>query len=66
MSTRRSATRHLVEEALADRDTNLVDFVRRGRTEGKNVRQLADDIRFVTGVPLHWRTLYRWIEKEAS
>jgi hypothetical protein len=63
-----SPTKHLVEEALADRGTTLPDFVARHQADGKNVREMADELRFVTGVPLHWRTLYRWLPdlEEAS
>lgn len=59
-----SPTKLLVEKGLADRGTTLPDFIARHQADGKNVREMADEIRFVTGVPLHWRTLYRWLEDE--
>lgn len=59
-----STLRTLVEDALADRNTTLADFIAKGRDEGKVMRTLAVDLSFVTGIPVNWRTLYRWAGQE--
>lgn len=58
-----SLNRLQVDEALADRGTDLATFVESGRRQGKNVREIAEDLQDTTGVPLTYRTLYRWIDQ---
>jgi hypothetical protein len=58
-----SLNRLQVDEALADRGTNLATFVEAGRSQGKSIREIAADLENVTGVPLTSRTLYRWVDR---
>ena len=56
-----SLNRLQVDEALEERGTDLATFIESGRKQGKSVREIAQDLRQMTGVPLSVRTLYRWI-----
>ena len=55
-----SLLRTLVDKALENRDTTFAEFVETGRAEGKSIRILADDLAYITGIPISWRTVYRW------
>jgi hypothetical protein len=55
-----STLRLLVDKQLETRDTTLPEFIETGRAEGKSIRKLAADLAYVTGIPVSWRTLYRW------
>lgn len=55
--------RGLVDKALNSRDTDLATFVEKGQVDGKSIKQITEDLNLVTGIPITWRTLYRWIEK---
>ena len=56
-----STLRTLIDDALENRDTTLNQFIETGRAEGKSIRTLTNDLAFVTGIPISWRTLYRWV-----
>lgn len=60
--------RGLVDKALQTRGTDLPTFVATRRDDGKTIKQITDDLNLVTGIPVTWRTLYRWIDglREAS
>jgi transposase len=58
-----SLNRQQIDEALAQRNTDLERFVEAGRNQGKNIREIAGDLEATTGVPVTYRTLYRWLEK---
>lgn len=57
-----SLNRFQVDEALDQRGTDLETFVAAGRAQGKSIREIAEDLRDVTGTPLSYRTLYRWLD----
>lgn len=59
-----SLNRLQVDEALDARGTDLATFVESGRKQGKSIREIAQDLQDTTGVPLTYRTLYRWIDRE--
>ncbi|KKL23468.1 hypothetical protein LCGC14_2425130 [marine sediment metagenome] len=55
-----STLRFLVDEALENRDTTLQEFVETGRDNGKNLKTITNDLAYATGIPVSWRTIYRW------
>lgn len=57
-----STLRVLVDTALANQNTTLETFLEVGQANGKSIRTLADELNGVTGIPIAWRTLYRWAE----
>lgn len=58
-----STLRTLIDEALENRDTTLNRFIEHGQAEGKSIRTLTEDLAYLTGIPISWRTLYRWVER---
>lgn len=58
--------RSLIDKELASRDTDFETFVAKGRAAGKSVMEITDDLCLVTGIPVTWRTVYRWLEKKAE
>ncbi len=58
-----STLRFLVDKELETRDTTLSQFIEDGRAEGKSVCTLTEDLAYLTGIPISWRTLYRWVER---
>lgn len=63
MNTSLSIHRHHVDEALAERGTNLIDFIEAGKRQGKNLDEIWMDLRQATGIRFSMRTLYRWVAK---
>jgi hypothetical protein len=57
-----STLRVLVDEALASQGTTLADFIAEGQDNGKAIRSIASDLNLATGIPIAWRTLYRWAD----
>ena len=55
-----STLRILVDEALEKRGTTLPQFVKDGRDEGLSIHNLTDNLKYVTGIPVSSRTIYRW------
>lgn len=62
MKSSRSLHRTLVDEALAEHNTTLGEFVATRRDEGKSVEEIWMDLRQLTQVQVSSRTLYRWID----
>ena len=60
LQMRQSLLRTLVDKALENRNTTLNQFIDEGKAEGKSIRTLTNDLAYVTGIPVSWRTLYRW------
>ncbi len=59
-TTMTSTLRVLIDEALENRDTTLNQFIETGRSQGKSIRTLTNDLAYVTGIPVSYRTIYRW------
>ena len=57
-----STLRTLVDKELEARDTTLQRFIETGQAEGKSIRTLTEDLAYLTGIPISWRTLYRWVD----
>lgn len=55
--------RSLVEKELEDQGTDLESFIAARRSE-KSVREITAELNEATGIPITWRTLYRWIDAE--
>ena len=55
-----STLRFLVDEALEARLTTFEEFIETGRNNGNNLKVITEDLAFVTGIPVSWRTIYRW------
>ena len=55
-----STLRLLVDKELDSRDITLHQFIKTGRDNGKNLKAITNDLAYVTGIPVSWRTIYRW------
>ena len=58
--------RSLVDKALESRGLDLLSFVADRRDQGRSVKEITEELNLVTGIPITWRTLYRWLEAERT
>lgn len=58
-----SAHRLQVDQALAERNTDLAAFIEAGKAQGKTFDEIFMDLRHTTGVRFSMRTLYRWANR---
>ena len=56
----RSTLRTLVDEALEKRGTTLTRFIAAGQSDGQSIDDLTTSLKYVTGIPVSSRTIYRW------
>lgn len=58
---RRSTLQRIAEAQLQEKGTSLEVFLLDGRDEGKSYQDLAFELRELTKVPVHPRTVERWV-----